>query len=427
MWRAGSLSRMTELRHPPGTFDVLPAESGPWQALIAEFAGTVSAAGYGLILTPTFEDIRVFHRIGDSTDVVRKEMYDFEDKGGRHVALRPEQTASVVRAFIEHRPTVPWKAWYAGSQFRYEHAQAGRYREFHQVGIEAFGSDDPDLDVEVIALGWEFYRRLGISELELLMNSLGDGTCRPAYRELLLEYLRGHRDELCPEHQNRLEENPLRVLDCKKPECRSVVDGAPRQIDHLCDDCAAHLERVVDGLDALSIPFTLSPLLVRGLDYYTRTTFEYAGHGLQSAQNALGGGGRYDGLVAAMGGPDTPAIGFALGVERILLALRAEGHELPDPGLIDCFIVDFAGGATARDLTARLRSAGIGCDRSFGGRSPKAQFKAADRSGARLALVIGPDEAASGRVGIKDLQSSAEQSEVEIESVVEAVRARLPG
>ncbi len=418
-------SNGAELRHPPGTFDVMPAESGAWQHVLATFARVVSGAGYGLILTPTFEDIGVFQRIGASTDVVRKEMYDFVDKGQRHVALRPEQTASVVRAFIQHRPTTPWKAWYAGSQFRFERQQAGRYREFHQVGVEAFGSADPALDVEVMALAWEFYRALGITRMDLLVNSLGDSRCRPAYRRLLVEYLLAHQGDLCDEHRDRIEDNPLRILDCKRPGCRSVAEGAPRQVDHLCDECAAHFGRVVEGLAALSIPFTLQPTLVRGLDYYTRTTFEYAGTGLESAQNALGGGGRYDGLVAAMGGPDTPAVGFALGMERILLALDAEQVALAGGARLDAFVVDFAGGTVARDLTARLRVAGFRVDRSFDGRSPKAQFKAADRSGARLALVVGPDEAAAGTVGIKDLQAAAEQVTVGMEEIVPELSRRL--
>jgi histidyl-tRNA synthetase len=416
---------MAGLQHPPGTFDVLPADSGRWETVITTFARTVEGAGYGLILTPTFEDINVFKRIGDSTDVVRKEMYDFVDKGDRHVALRPEQTASVVRAFIQHRPTTPWKAWYAGSQFRFERPQAGRYREFHQLGIEAFGSGDADLDVEVMALGWEFHRALGITRLELMVNSLGDGNCRPAYRDLLLGYLRAHRDELCDEHKERLEANPLRVLDCKKPPCRAVVDGAPHQIDHLCDDCSAHLDRVREGMAALEIPYRLDPLLVRGLDYYTRTAFEYAGTGLESAQNALGGGGRYDGLVAAMGGPDTPAVGFALGIERILLALDAERSSSGGAAQLDAFVVDFTGGAAARDLTARLRAAGLRVDRSFDSRSAKAQFRAADRSGARLALILGPDEVAAGQVGVKDLQKSADQVSVPVEEIESEVSRRI--
>ncbi|HET9075966.1 MAG TPA: histidine--tRNA ligase [Acidimicrobiales bacterium] len=416
---------MPELRNPPGTFDVMPAESGPWQVLLATFARVVSAAGYGLVITPTFEDLAVFKRIGEATDVVRKEMYDFVDKGNRHVALRPELTASVVRAFIQHRPTVPWKAWYAGSQFRYEKPQAGRYREFHQLGVEAFGSGDADLDVEVVALGWEYYRALGITRIELLLNSLGDGNCRPGYRQMLLDYLQEHRSQLCDEHRDRLEENPLRVLDCKKEPCRAVVAGAPHQVDHLCEECSSHFARVKEGLDALSIPFTIQPLLVRGLDYYTRTTFEYAGTGLESAQNALGGGGRYDGLVAAMGGPDTPGVGFALGMERILLALEAESAMPGPPAPLDAFVVDFAGGAAARDMTARLRAAGLRVDRAFDNRSPKAQFKAADRSGARLALILGPDEVAAGTVGIKDLHKGGDQVTVPGGDLLAQIQSRL--
>jgi histidyl-tRNA synthetase len=404
---------------------VLPADSGPWEALLASFAQVVEGGGYGLIITPTFEDIAVFKRVGESTDIVRKEMYDFEDKGGRHVALRPEVTASVARAFIQHRPVTPWKAWYAGSNFRFERQQAGRFREFHQVGIEAFGSSDPDLDVEVVALGWEFYRRVGLTEVEIRLNSLGDATCRPAYRALLLDYLRANRGRLCEEHQARLEENPLRVLDCKKAECQPVVAGAPRQLDHLCQECEDHFARVKDGLAALAVPFALDPLLVRGLDYYTRTTFEYAGVGLESAQNAVGGGGRYDGLVGAMGGPDTPAVGFALGVERILLALQAQGATSVDRPPLDAFVIDYTGGQAARDLTAKLRAAGLRVDRSFDSRSMKAQFKGANRSGARLALVVGPDELDKGVVGIKDLVGTADQDTVDQADIVPEVLRRL--
>lgn len=414
---------MSELRHPPGTFDVLPDQSGPWEALVVEFASVVEAAGYGLIITPTFEDVGVFQRVGESTDIVRKEMYDFHDKGGRHIALRPEMTASIMRAFIQHRPTVPWKCWCVGSAFRHESPQAGRYREFRQVDIEAIGSPDADLDVEVVALGWEFYRRIGVEGMELLINSLGDSKCRPGYRSLLLDYLMEHQSELCAEHQVRLKENPLRVLDCKRPECQAVIAGAPRQLDHLCDECAAHFARVTEGLDALGIPYTVAPLLVRGLDYYTRTTFEYVGHSLATAQNALGGGGRYDGLAAALGGPDTPGIGFALGIDRTLLALGPGDSE--GARRLDAFIVDFAGGRSARDLSAELRAAGLRVDRAFDHRSPKAQFKAADRSGARLALVIGPDEEAAATVGIKDLSADTEQVTVPRSDLMAEIRTRL--
>jgi histidyl-tRNA synthetase len=416
-----------ELRHPPGTFDVLPADSAPWERLIAEFARVVEAAGYGLIIIPTFEDVAVFQRVGESTDVVRKQMYDFDDKGGRHLALRPEMTASVARAFIEHRPPTPWKAWTVGSNFRYERPQAGRYREFHQVDIEVFGSADPDIDVEVIALGSEFYDAIGLTRRELLLNSLGDSVCRPAYRDLLLRYLQDHRAELCDEHQGRLEENPLRVLDCKRPECEQVAAGAPRQLDHLCEPCQVHFQRVRAGLEALGIAYTIDSNLVRGLDYYTRTTFEYIAIGLESAQNAVGGGGRYDGLVQALGGPDTPAIGFALGIERILLAGESEGMaiRLHAGRRLDVFVVDFAGGEAARNLTAVLRRAGVRADRAFDDRSARAQFRAADRSGARLAVVVGPEEAATGSAGIKDLAAGGDQVVVAQADVVEEIRKRL--
>jgi len=398
-----------DFRAPIGTRDVLAPESSRWEAAVVRFAATVERAGYGLILTPLFEDLAVFQRVGESTDVVRKEMYDFDDKGGRRIALRPEMTASIVRAYLQHRPTTVSKTWQAGPNFRYESPQAGRYRQFYQLDIEAIGSADGDLDVEVIALGWEFYASLGIRRLELQLNSLGDAVCRPPYRELLRSYLSERRGELCDEHKARLEDNPLRVLDCRRPECLAVTAGAPRQLDHLCEPCTTHFARVTSGLVALGIPYRIESRLVRGLDYYTRTTFEYVALALESAQNAVGGGGRYDGLVGEMGGPDTPAIGFALGLERTLLACDAErvfGLEELRVG-VDVFVVDFAGGAAARTLTAQLRAAGIRADRAWDGRSPKAQFKAADRSGARLALVVGPDEAASGTVAIKDLRTGA--------------------
>jgi histidyl-tRNA synthetase len=418
-----------EYRAPIGTRDVLPAESSRWEALVARFAGTVERAGYQLVLTPLFEDLAVFQRVGETTDVVRKEMYDFEDKGGRHLALRPEMTASVVRAFLQNKPATPWKVWQPGPNFRYERPQTGRFRQFYQLDIEAIGSADPDLDVEIIALGWTYYAELGLRRVELLVNSLGDATCRPAYRQLLAAYLDARRGDLCDEHKLRLDENPLRVLDCKKPECVAASAGAPRQLDHLCQPCQDHLARVKAGLEALGIPYRIDTRLVRGLDYYTRTTFEYASLALESAQNAIGGGGRYDGLVGEMGGPDTPGIGFALGVERILLACDAEGvlavNEV-QVGL-DVFVVDFAGGDGARDLTAQLRAAGLRADRAWDGRSPKAQFKAADRSGARLALVVGPDEAAGGTVAIKDLRAAGDGSQESVSraDVIEAVKARL--
>ena len=405
---------MPELRAPIGTRDVVAPESARWARLVARFAVTAEAAGYGLVLTPLFEDLAVFQRVGEATDIVRKEMYDFEDKGGRHLALRPEVTASVVRSYIQLRPTLPWKSWYVGPNFRYESPQAGRYRQFYQLGLEAIGSADADLDVEVIGLAWSLYDAMGLRQVGLSINSLGDDVCRPGYRELLLRFLEARRAELCDEHRIRLEDNPLRALDCKKPECMAATVDAPRQLDHLCEPCGAHFARVREGLMALGVPHTVDTRLVRGLDYYTRTTFEFPSGALDSAQNALGGGGRYDGLVEAMGGPPTPGIGFALGIERILLACDAEGVAEAGGGGVDVFVVDLTGGGAARDVTFELRAAGWRADRAFDARSAKAQFKAADRSGARLAVVIGPDEAAAGTVSVKDLRGGAPGGQVTV-------------
>src|SRR4051812_45837737 len=365
---------MTEFRAPVGTRDVLPPESARWERLVALFAGVVERAGYGLVLSPMFEDVGVFERVGEGTDVVRKEMYDFEDKGGRRIALRPEGTASVARAYIQHRPTPPWKVWYAAPNFRYERPQAGRYRQHHQVGIEVLGSEDADVDVEVITLQWDFYAGLGLQRLLLLINTLGDAVCRPGYLEKLSAYLTERRDSLCDEHRDRIAENPLRVLDCKRKACREATRSAPRMVDHLCKPCKAHFERVQEGLGALEVPFAIETRLVRGLDYYTRTTFEFQASSLESAQNAIGGGGRYDGLVELLGGPPTPGIGFGSGIERVLLACDAEGVFPAPKGRVAVFVVDICGGESARDLTGILRRGGIAVDRAFDGRSMKAQF-----------------------------------------------------
>jgi len=371
-----------------------------------------------------FEDVGVFTRLGEGTDVVRKEMYDFRDKGDRHLALRPEGTASVVRAWVQHRPPLPFKAWYAAPNFRYERAQAGRYRQHHQVGVEALGPADPDLDVEVVSMAAGFVAGLGLSRVELLLNSLGDANCRPAYVAALTTFLTERQDRLCDEHRDRAAEAPLRVLDCKRPECREASADAPLITDFLCDACRAHFDRVQEGLTALDVPFTLAPRLVRGLDYYTRTTFELAATALESAQNAVGGGGRYDGLTEALGGPPTPGIGFGLGIERLLLACDAEGVFPAPAAAVEVFVIETAGGTDALLLTADLRAAGVTCDRAFDARSMKAQFKLADRSGAHLALVVGEREAAEGTVTVKDLVSG-DQGTVGRADVVAHVRKRL--
>jgi histidyl-tRNA synthetase len=410
-------------RAPSGTHDVLWPESTRWEAVLAAFAARVEAAGYGMTHTPIFEDVRVFRRgIGEGSDVVGKEMYEFEDRGGRHLALRPEGTAPMVRAFVQHRPPLPWKAWYATPAFRYERPQAGRYRQHHQLGVEALGPEDPDLDVEVVSLADGFFRSLGLSDFELRLNSMGDGVCRPDYLELLRHYLEERREQLCPEHRERLDANPLRVLDCKREACRQATEDAPALVDHLCDPCRAHFARVVAGLDALGVGYRFDHRLVRGFDYYTRTTFEFASGALESAQNGIGGGGRYDGLVEMLGGPPTPGIGFGIGIERLLLACDAEGVFPVEPVPLDAFVVDVAGGEAARDLTAELRAAGLRADRSFDGRSLKSQMKGADRSGARVALIVGPDEVAAGTVTVRPLRAGGDQRSVARAGVVEAVR-----
>jgi histidyl-tRNA synthetase len=283
---------MPAFQTPVGTRDVLPPESARWEALVTHFARRVGRAGYGLVVSPTFEDVGVFERVGEATDVVRKEMYDFDDKGGRRLALRPEGTASVVRAFVQHRPPVPFKAWYVAPNFRYERPQKGRLRQHHQLGVEAIGSDDPDLDVEVIALADRLYRRdLGLEHVTLLLNSLGDAQCRPVYLDALRTLLSERSAALCEEHRQRYADNPLRVLDCKRDACMAQTTDAPRMVESLCEPCAAHFAAVRRGLDALGIAFTLEPRLVRGLDYYTRTTFEFQTTALDAAQNAIGVGG----------------------------------------------------------------------------------------------------------------------------------------
>jgi histidyl-tRNA synthetase len=420
---------MPSFQAPKGTFDVLFPQSARYEAFVARFAGLVERAGYGLILSPMFEDLGVFQRVGESTDIVRKEMYDFEDKAGRHLALRPEGTASVVRAFIQHRPTLPWKTWYVGPNFRYDRPAAGRYRQHHQVGIEAIGSEDPDLDAEVIDLAWQTYAAVGIRQVELHLNSMGDATCRPAYRQALIDHLRPivEAGGLSDEHRTQYLLNPLRVLDCKNPDCLKATADAPRMIDYLCEPCAEHFARVRRDLEHLGIPVVIDTRLVRGQDYYTRTTFEFVGLALDAAQNGIGGGGRYDGLSEALGGPPAPGIGFGLGIERILLAADAEGVFPAPPPAVDVFVIDTADGSAALLLCHDLRVAGISADRAFDARPMKAALRAANRSGARVAVIVGEEEAAAGEVTIKDLRGKEEQQRVKLEQAVAAVRAKLAG
>jgi histidyl-tRNA synthetase len=415
-----------EYAAPIGTRDILPPESGRWRRFVDVFERVVAAAGYGLIVPPMFEELAVFARIGEATDIVTKEMYDFEDKAGRRLALRPEQTASVVRAFVEHRPTTPWKVWYAGSNFRYEKAQKGRYRQFDQVGIEVLGVEDPLLDVEVIALAWRFYAELGLQRVSLHLNSLGDAGDRDRYAAALAEHFESYGDALTKESRQTLQRNPLRVLDSKRADDQPMIRDAPFMAQFLSEEAAAHHEKVQQGLTDLEIPFVEEPRLVRGLDYYRRTTFEFAGDALDAAQNAVGGGGRYDGLVEELGGPAVPGIGFALGLDRTLMACDAEGV-FPAPSQhVDVFVVDTTDGRAALALTMELRDAGLSADRAYDGRSMKAQMKAADRSGAAIALIVGGDELAAGTVVVRPLRGGGDQQAVPRPEAIDHVRKLLP-
>ena len=390
-------------RAPIGTQDVLPPESARWQALIATFAGVAARYGYGLVHGPLFEDIGVFQRLGAGTDVVRKEMYDFKDKGDRHLALRPEATASVVRAFVQHRPVTPWKVWCVTPAFRYERPQAGRLRQHHQVDVEVLGVSDPDLDVEVIALAADYLTQLGVRQWRLAVNTMGTPDDRGAYTDELRAWLAARIRDIDPGDREKAATHPLRVLDSKSPLTRAVVADAPRMLDALDPASVAHFERVQAGLKSLGIPFEIDTGLVRGLDYYTHTLFEFQSLALETAESTIIGGGRYDGLVEQLGGPPTPGIGFGSGIERMLLAVAAEGVEADLGAPLDVFVVDATDGSVARDLTHELRAAGLRVDRAFDGRSMKSQMKAAGRSGARVALIVGEQEVADGTVTVRDL------------------------
>jgi histidyl-tRNA synthetase len=396
--------KVNSFRTPIGTRDLLPPDSARWEAVVEVFGEHAARSGFGLLNTPLFEDIGVFASVGEGTDVVKKEMYEFSDRSDRRLALRPEGTASVCRAFVQHRPSVPWKVWYQGPFFRYEAPQAGRYRQFHQVGAEVLGTADPDVDVEVVALAWDVLRAVGLKRVLLLVNSMGDSDTRRTYGAALRDHLRSRIDDIDEEDREKIEHHPLRLLDSKRPGTRAVTAEAPQLAEFLSPAAVAHFERVQDGLGSLGVPFAIEPRLVRGLDYYTHTTFEFQSSALEAAQNTVCGGGRYDGLVEELGGPATPGIGFGMGIERLLLACDAE-EAFPTPTTAPrVWVVDVADGRSARDLTHALRAAGIHADRSFDGRSMRSQMRSADRSGATLALIVGEQELAERQVAVRRLR-----------------------
>jgi histidyl-tRNA synthetase len=414
-----------ELAPPRGTSDLLPPLSGAMRALYEAAARQAQLFGYGYVETPAFEATELFARTsGETSDVVRKEMYTFEDRGGRLVTLRPEATAGIVRAFLanSHGLPSPFKAYTIGPMWRYGRPQAGRLREFRQFDIEILGSGEPAADVEAAVVGERYLRGTGLGGLRLELNSMGDETCRPAYREELLAYLEKNRERLTDEHRDRFQENPLRVLDCKDASCRAVSAGAPKIVDHLCQPCREHFESVQHGLETESIAFDLVPTLVRGLDYYTRTTFEWVSPALSGGQGSVGGGGRYDGLAEVLGGPATPGVGFAIGLDRVLLALQHEGRQVQGEAGLDCYVVAIGDEAAGAAAAARaLREAGLATTTSFESRALGGQMKAADRSGARFAVIVGPKEVASGTLTWRRL-SDGSQHEGSIDEAIEIIR-----
>ncbi|UQX10016.1 histidine--tRNA ligase [Candidatus Mycobacterium methanotrophicum] len=412
---------------PKGVPDYVPPDSARFVAARSGLLDAARRAGYSDIELPIFEDTALFARgVGESTDVVTKEMYTFTDRGGRSVTLRPEGTACVVRAVIQNgldRGALPVKLCYAGPFFRYERPQAGRYRQMQQVGVEAIGIDDPALDAEVIAVADAGFRSLGLDGFRLEITSLGDNTCRPRYRELLQDFL--FQLDLDDQTRKRAEINPLRVLDDKRPEVKAMTADAPVMLDHLSDVAKQHFETVLAYLDALGVPYVVNPRMVRGLDYYTKTTFEFV-HPRLGAQSGIGGGGRYDGLMRQLGGADLSGIGFGIGVDRTLLALQAEGKEVGPTARCDVFAAPLGEPAKLRlaVLAGQLRAAGVRVDLAYGDRGIKPAMRAADRSGARVALVAGDRDIEAGTIGVKDL-TTGEQVDVATDSVVAEVLSRL--
>lgn len=407
-----------EIRSIKGTQDVLPADTYKWQFVERLFLDTAKLYGFNEIRIPTFEDKSLFIRsVGDTTDVVQKEMYTFTDLGGRELALRPEGTAGINRAVIESgliNEALPVKLCYNLSCFRAEKPQAGRFREFHQLGMELFGSHSPAADAEVISFVNDFFAALGLSNISLEINSIGCPNCRKHYHAALKEYFEARKADLCDTCLTRLDKNPLRILDCKSPVCKEIAKDAPIGLDYLCDDCKEHFEGLKKRLDALGIAYTVNPRIVRGLDYYTKTVFEFVSGDI-GAQSTVCGGGRYDGLIKSLGGADQPGIGYAMGVERLLMVLEAQGIEIPRPAPCDLYIASMGEAASvfAMKLASDLRSEGFAAESDLIGRSLKAQMKYADKIGAKYSMVIGDNELAEGRAKVKNM-STGETADLDL-------------
>lgn len=420
-----------EMKAPRGTHDILPEESGAWQAVEAVIRRRCSRFGYEEIRTPIFEQTSVFARgVGDTTDIVQKEMYTFLDKGERSMTLRPENTAGVVRAFLEHRlysGPMPVKMYYLSApMFRYENPQSGRYRQFHQFGVEVFGAPAASCDAEVISLAWGLLKELGVEKLALHINSIGCPSCRMAYQEKLRAYFTENLSQLCPTCHDRLQRNPMRILDCKEESCKRIAKDAPKMLDHLCEECSAHFESLKRYLDAAQIPFSIDPMIVRGLDYYTRTVFEIISEDI-GAQGTVCGGGRYDGLMRLMGGPALAGVGFAFGMERLLMVMQSLGKLPVVDRTCDVFVAAFSDAATqeaAFSLCLQLRAAGLHAQMDHAARGLKAQIKYAGKTGAKTMVVLGADELASGVLHVRDMQSGQEV-ETSIAAVAETALAMI--
>lgn len=406
-----------------GTNDILPEESSNWQFVESKMLETALQFGFKEIRVPVFEHTEVFLRsVGDTTDVVQKEMYTFDDKGGRSITLRPELTAGVIRSAIEKglvNGALPQKLCYIGGCYRYEKPQAGRLREFHQFGVECVGAAAPNADAEVISLAKSVLDNIGIKNISLEINSIGCPECRKEYHKALKEYFSANADNLCDTCKDRLDRNPMRILDCKSPICKKIAENAPVVIDYLCDDCRDHFEKVKAHLKAMDIAFKVNPKIVRGLDYYTRTVFEFVSGDI-GAQSTVCGGGRYDGLIGQMGGPKTPSLGFAMGIERLMMVLSAQNAELPEAPTCDLFIATLGDDAIlkASALCRLLRDEGYKAQTDICGRGLKAQMKYADKIGAKFTLVLGDNEVESGKATLKNM-SNSEAREIHLSELIE--------
>lgn len=411
---------------PKGTRDILPTEIYRWQYVEREFNKLCGSFGYREIRIPVFEHTELFQRgVGDTTDIVQKEMYTFNDKGGRSITLRPEGTAGVVRSYIENGMASlpqPVKLFYNITAYRYENVQKGRYREFRQFGAEAFGSAGPSVDVEIISLLSMFFERLGLKKTELNINSIGCPKCRTQYNEKLKEFFRPRLSQLCGDCRERFERNPLRIIDCKEPGCKKITAGAPALLDHLCGECGSHFEGLKAGLENMGIEYSVDPGIVRGLDYYTKTVFEFTSQNVGS-QGTICGGGRYDGLVETCGGPPTPGIGFGLGVERLLMELESQDIQIKEPPLMDIYIATMGEKAAnfGQQLVYKLRSHHVGAETDLMCRSLKSQMKYADKKGFSHTVVIGGNEMESGKAVLKDMKTG-ERKDVSLDSIVDRLK-----